>query len=291
MFEGFDDRRESVEGVEIAFWIGGEGPPLLMLHGYPQSRALWARVAKLLVKDFTLVCADLRGYGDSAKPTPSADCGNYSFRALARDQLGLMRRLGFEKFDLVGHDRGARTAHRLALDAPEAVKKLVLMDIVPTHTMFMRADRHLASVYWHWYFLQQPAPFPERLIAADPDFFFETCLFGWGAASAGDFAPDQLAEYRRCWREAKMIAGSCADYRAAASVDLADDAADLGRKISSPTLVLYGAQGAMAKLFDMAAEWRPFCQDMTAKALPGGHFFIDQHPRQTAAELLAFLSP
>lgn len=289
MFEGFEDRRESIGGTDIAFWIGGDGPPVLLLHGYPQSRALWARVAQRLAEKFTVVCADLRGYGDSAKPPPIELCKNYSFRAMAGDQLGLMRRLGFEHFALVGHDRGARTAHRLALDAPEVVTKLALLDIIPTHTMFMRTDRGLASLYWHWYFLQQPAPFPERMIAGDPDFFFETCLFGWGAASPEDFAADQLADYRRCWRDKAMIAGSCADYRAAAHVDLALDAADLGAKIRCPALALYGAQGAMAKLFDMEAEWRPFCENLTARAMPGGHFFIDQYPEETAAELLAFL--
>ena len=289
MFEGFEDRRESIGGTDIAFWIGGAGPPVLLLHGYPQSRALWARVAPRLAEQFTLVCADLRGYGDSAKPPPTEHCENYSFRAMAGDQLGLMRALGFENFALVGHDRGARTAHRLALDAPEFLDKVALLDIIPTHTMFMRANRDLASLYWHWYFLQQPAPFPERMIAADPDFFFETCLFGWGAATAKDFTEDQMADYRRCWRDPQMIAGSCADYRAAAHIDLALDHADLAAKIGCPALVLYGAQGAMAKLFDMDEEWRPFCANMTVKPMPGGHFFIDQYPEETAAELLAFL--
>ena len=289
MFDNFQDRRAKIGDVEIAYWIGGAGPPVLLLHGYPQSRALWARVAPILAERFTVVCADLRGYGDSAKPTPLRDAANYAFRSMAEDQVGLMRSLGFESFHLVGHDRGGRTAHRLALDHPGAVRSLVVMDIVPTHTMFMRADRRLAAVYWHWYFLQQPSPFPERMIGNDPDFFFETCLFGWGAAGADDFAPEQLAEYRRCWRDAGMIAGSCGDYRAAAGVDLDNDSSDLDKKVECPTLVLYGAHGAMGRMFDLAAEWRPFCTDVTAKAMQGGHFFIDQHPQTTAAELLAFL--
>lgn len=289
MFEGFRDARAEIDGVEIAYWIGGSGPPVLLLHGFPQSRALWARVAPDLAQHFTVVCADLRGYGQSSKPPAPPDAANYSFRAMARDQLGLMRSLGFETFALVGHDRGGRAAHRLAVDAPEAVSRLVVMDIVPTHTIFMRADRHLAAVYWHWYFLQQPWPFPERLIGADPDFFYETCLFGWGAAGPDDFAADQLAEYRRCWRDPAMIHGSCADYRAAAGVDFQNDAADLDAKVQCPTLVLYGGQGAMGKMFDLEKEWRAFCTNMTAEAMPGGHFFIDQHPQETVEKLLRFL--
>jgi haloacetate dehalogenase len=289
-FESFRADRAAIDGVEIAYVIGGSGPPVLLLHGFPQSRAMWMRVAPELARTFTVVCADLCGYGDSAKPRDLPDHANYAFRALAADQVGLMGRLGFERFQVVGHDRGARTAHRMALDHPERVATLTVMDIVPTYAMFMDTNRAVAASYWHWYFLQQPAPFPERLIEADPDYFYETCLFGWGAAKAADFDPEMLAEYRRCWRDPAMIHGSCADYRAAATIDLEHDAADLARQVECRTLVFYGAKGQMAKLFDLPAEWRKRCANRVEASLPGGHFFVDQFPDETARILAGFLS-
>jgi haloacetate dehalogenase len=209
---------------------------------------------------------------------------------MADDQVGLMRHLGFTRFHVVGHDRGGRTAHRMALDHAQCVLTLTVMDIVPTHTMFMKTDRHLAQAYWHWYFLAQPEPFPEILIGKDPDFFYEQSLFGWGAAKAEDFDADMLAEYRRTWRNPDMIHGSCSDYRAAGSVDLLHDAEDLDREVNCPALVLYGAKGVMARLFDLPAQWRPRLDDMTAASLPGGHFFVDQFPRETARMLDEFLT-
>jgi haloacetate dehalogenase len=289
LFDTFDRKRLSIDGNEIACVVGGSGPPLLMLHGYPQNLSLWARVAPKLAERFTVVCADLRGYGDSAKPKCAADHSNYSFRAMAGDQIGLMRQLGYERFHVVGHDRGGRTGHRMALDHPDKVATLTVMDIVPTYAMFMDTDRKVASAYWHWYFLQQPEPFPERLIGADPDFFYETCLFGWGAASAADFCADMLADYRRCWRDPEMIHGSCSDYRAAATIDLEHDEADIDRKVECPTLVFYGARGVMARLFNLPAEWRKRCRDVHEASMPGGHFFIDQYPDEVVRELLGFL--
>ncbi len=288
MFEAFTRASMTLDGIEIAYVIGGSGPPLLLLHGYPQCKALWARVAPQLAQDFTVVCADLRGYGDSGKPHCLPDKSNYSFRAMAADQIALMRALGFMRFQVAGHDRGARTAHRMALDHPETVQALAVMDIVPTYTMFMDSNRKIASAYWHWYFLSQPEPFPERLIAADPDYFYESCLVGWGGAKISDFDADMLAEYRRAWRDAGMIHGSCADYRAAATVDLKLDTADADRSIDVPTLVFYGAQGQMARLFDIPAEWRKRCSRVEEASLPGGHFFVDQFPDDVAFILKAF---
>jgi len=262
---------------------------VLLLHGFPQCRSLWARVAPQLAHRHTVVCADLRGYGDSGKPAQSQGLANYSFRAMAQDQLRLMAALGHERFDLVGHDRGARTAMRLALDHAPAVRTLTLMDIVPTTTLFLQANRQSASVYWHWYFLSLPAPFPERLIGADPDYFYETCLTGWGSARLAEFDAGQLAEYRRCWRDPAMIHGSCADYRAAAGIDLEHDLADAQRSVDCPVLLLYGRDGAMARLYDIPAQWRPRCPQLQAQGLPGGHFFVDQHPDATARHLLEFL--
>jgi len=286
MFEGFARGHADIDGTDIAYVMGGSGPPVLLLHGFPQSRAMWARVAPQLTPHYTVVCADLRGYGDSAKPKCLPDRSNYAFRAMAADQVGLMRRLGFQRFHMVGHDRGARTGYRMALDHPDAVRTLTLMDIVPTHTMFMETNRKVAASYWHWYFLSQPEPFPERLIANDPDYFYETCLVGWGAARISDFDEEMIAEYRRAWRDPGMIHGSCSDYRAAASIDLEHDSADIGRKVACPTLVLYGSTGQMAQLFDIPAEWRKRCTHVTEASLPGGHFFIDRFP-QRAAEILA----
>jgi haloacetate dehalogenase len=289
MFEGFDRCTLSVDGIGIACAIGGSGPPVLMLHGFPQCRAMWARVAPLLADQFTLVCADLRGYGDSAKPVCSTDRSNCAFRALAADQLGLMRALGFERFHVVGHDRGGRTGHRMALDHPEAVQTLAVLDIVPTYAMFMDTSCELAGAYWHWYFLSQPSPFPERMIAHDPDYFYETCLVGWGATSLADFDAEMLDAYRRAWRDPAMIHGSCSDYRAATTTDLEHDGADLKRTVTCPTLVFFGSDGVMARLFDIPAEWRKRCGDVTPVELPGGHFFVDQFPEDTARILREFL--
>lgn len=291
MFEIFEHRRvETSDGIIINCLIAGNGPPVLLLHGFPQTLAMWAQVAPLLAQaGFTVVCADLRGYGDSAKPICLPDCSNYAFRVMAADQISLMRQLGFERFHLVGHDRGGRAGHRMALDHPDSVLTLTAMDIVPTYAMFMETNRKVAGAYWHWYFLSQPEPFPERLIAGEPDFFYETCLIGWGATTLADFDPEMLAEYRRCWREPAMIHGSCSDYRAAASIDLEHDHADIERKVGCPTLVFYGAAGVMARLFDIPAEWRKRCADVTEASLPGGHFFVDQFPEETARALTGFL--
>ena len=290
MFENFLHRSTSIDGIDIAYVMGGSGPPLLLLHGYPQCKAMWARVAPQLARRFTVICPDLRGYGDSAKPRCLPDKSNYSFRAMADDQWGLMRKLGFASFSVAGHDRGARTAHRMALDHPEEIRALCLMDIVPTYTMFMETNRKVAAAYWHWYFLSQPDPFPETLIGRDPDYFYEVCLVGWGAAKISDFDAAMLGEYRRAWRDPAMIHGSCSDYRAAASIDLKLDTADITRVVGAPTLVLYGANGQMAQLFDIPAEWRKRCATVEAASLPGGHFFVDQFPDPTAQILSQYFS-
>jgi haloacetate dehalogenase len=290
LFQGFERGKARIADAHINYVCGGQGPPLLLLHGYPQNLSMWARVAPLLATRFSVVCADLRGYGDSGKPAANADYSNYSFRAMAADQVGLMRELGHTRFHVIGHDRGARTAHRMALDHRDVVLSLAVLDIVPTYAMFMDTNRQRAKAYWHWYFLSQPAPFPEHMIGKDPDFFFETCLIGWGATRVEDFDPEMLADYRRCWRDPQMIHGSCSDYRAGSSVDLAHDEADIGAKVQCPTLAFWGANGLMHKLFDIEAEWRKRCTDVRTASLPGGHFFIDLMPEETAGVLLRFLS-
>lgn len=290
MFEDFESGRIAVNGVEIAFVAAGAGEPALMLHGFPQTKALWARIAPVLVaRGYRVICADLRGYGASGKPPAQSDLANYSFRAMAADQAGLMRALGHVRFHLVGHDRGARVAHRLALDHPAAVASVTLMDIVPTAVLLSDLRKEVAQSYWHWFFLAQPGPFPERMIEANPDLFYETCLFGWGAAGPGDFDAEQLAAYRASWRDPEAIAGGCNDYRATLAVDLAEDLVDHGKRISAPALILYGASGAMAKLYDLPAAWADRCTTMEARAIKGGHFFPDSAPGDVSHQVAAFL--
>ncbi|WP_319826582.1 alpha/beta hydrolase [Thalassovita sp.] len=284
--DGFRDGMAQVNGVQIAYSISGDGPPVLLLHGFPQTRAMWTHIAPLLAERFTLVCADLRGYGASSKPDAVTE---YSFRHMAADQVALMASLGFDRFHVVGHDRGARTVHRMALDHPGAVTSLTLMDIVPTHLLLDQLTQQVAKSYYHWFFLAQPAPFPERLIGADPDYYFESCLLGWGAARLEDFDPALLAAYRAAWRNPDTIRGMCNDYRAALEVDFALDAVDLGRQVTCPALVLYGADGAMARAYDVPETWRERCGRMQAKGIPGGHFFPDTAPEATATAVMEFL--
>lgn len=289
MFSGFENKKIVVGDVAINCVIGGSGPPVLMLHGFPQNLSMWARVAPILSENFTIVCADLRGYGDSEKPKCLLDHSNYSFRTMAQDNVTLMQRLGFSSFHMVGHDRGGRTGHRMALDFPEAVQSLSVLDIVPTHTMFADTSRRVASAYWHWYFLSQPEPFPEHMIALDPDYFYETCLLGWGATQVEDFDIEQIDDYRRCWRDPAMIHGSCSDYRAAASIDLEHDEEKLDHLVECPTLVFFGEKGAMAECFDIPESWRAKCKNVHVATLPGGHFFVDVFPMETADILRNFL--
>lgn len=282
----FDTSFAEVNGQRIRYARTGSGPPLLLLHGFPQTHVMWRAVAAQVNPRFTVIAPDLRGYGESSKP-PGTEA--YSFRHMAEDQIALMQHLGFETFHLAGHDRGGRVAHRLALDAPERVLSLTVMDIVPTHLLLDDLTRQVATAYYHWFFLAQPFPFPETMIGHDPDAYFESCLLGWGAAQLSDFAPDALAAYRAAWRDPETIRGMCADYRAALQVDFDLDAQDLDRQIGCPALVLYGAQGAMAKAYDVPATWADRMSDMRAEAIPGGHFFVDQSPEETADALLRFL--
>ncbi len=285
--KGWSDHSETFDGVKISWSMGGSGPPLLMLHGFPQTRALWAKVAPALAKTHTVICPDLRGYGLSGKPE---GVEHYSFRAMARDQLALMQHLGFDHFDLAGHDRGGRVGHRLALDAPGIFKRLCLMDIIPTHTVLYDLRVDVATSYYHWFFLSQPQPFPETMIGRDPDYYYESCLLGWGGATLADLDAAQLDAYRAAWRDPQTIRAMCDDYRAALVHDMNHDAADLGATVSCPTLILYGADGAMAHAYDVPAQWALKCDDVHAEAMPGGHFFVDTNPEETAATLVRFFN-
>ena len=290
MLEGFVRQRIGTGGAEINAVRGGDGPPVLLLHGYPQTLAMWHLVAPRLAEEFTVVAADLRGYGDSSKPEGDPDHVTYSKRAMALDGVEVMEALGFASFAVVGHDRGARVGHRMALDHPEGVTKLAVLDIAPTLHVFEKADMELATAYYHWFFLSQPYDLPERLIGGDPTYFLRKKLGMWGA-SADAFAPEALAEYERCFDE-RTIHASCEDYRAAASIDLAHDEADreAGRKVECPLLPLWGAKGTVERLYDTEEVWRGYAPNtVEGAALDCGHFLPEERPEETTRELLAFL--
>lgn len=285
--QGFSTRTFDHDGIEIAYDIGGSGPPLLLLHGFPQTRALWWRVAPALAATHTVITADLRGYGASSKPD---DPALYSFRHMGGDMLALMSDLGFERFAVAGHDRGARTAYRMTLDAPDRIARLALIDVVPTELILNGLTHPVARAYYHWFFLSQPAPFPETMIGHDPDAYFESCLLGWGAANLTDFAADQLAAYRKSWRDPACIRAMCHDYRAAIDVDLALDEDDLGRTVRAPTLIGWGRDGAMGRAYDVPATWAERVETITPVPLPGGHFMIDSHPGAVTTALADFFA-
>jgi len=289
LFPGFKRRRIRTSGAAINLVHGGVGPPLLLLHGYPQTHAIWHSVAPDLAKRFSVVAADLRGYGDSEKPHGLPDHANYSKRSMAQDQVEAMRALGHETFFVVGHDRGGRVAHRMALDHPASVEKLVVLDIVPTRTMYARVSREFAKAYYHWFFLLRPEPIPETLIGASPDFYLESHV-GTRHAGLKAFAPEALAEYRRCFRDPATIHASCEDYRAAESIDLAHDEADIGRKVVAPLLVLWGKHGTIARCFSPLADWAERAETVHGRALDCGHYIPEEAPVELLGELVKFLS-
>jgi haloacetate dehalogenase len=289
MFDGFEARDIATRETSIHARIGGSGPPLLLLHGYPQTHAMWHRVAPVLAERCTVVCADLRGYGDSGKPASDPEHMVYSKRATAYDMIEVMTALGFARFMVAGHDRGGRVAHRLALDHPDRLERLAVLDIVPTRTVFRATDQAIATGYYHWFFLIQPYDLPERLIGADPVYYLRRKLGAWAALD--NFAPEALAEYERCFSDAATIHASCEDYRAAASIDLAHDEVDLDHRIRCPLLVLWGGRGLMERRFDVLATWREKAAGpVSGRALDCGHFLAEERSAETASELLAFFA-
>jgi haloacetate dehalogenase len=291
LFPGFTDERIRAGEITLRVRRGGDGPPLLLLHGYPQTHAMWHRVAGALARRFTVVASDLRGYGDSDKPPSTPDHAPYSKRAMAGDQLALMRSLGFDRFAVVGHDRGGRVAHRLALDAPQAVSRLAVLDIAPTLAMYEQTTMEFARAYYHWFFLIQPEPLPERLIGADPELFLREKLRSW---SQGRWPFDDAAveEYARCFREPATIHASCEDYRAAASLDLQHDREDrdAARHVHCPVLALWGERGTVHRLFRPLEEWRRVSAcPVDGHPLPSGHYLAEEVPDEVTAALLRFL--
>jgi haloacetate dehalogenase len=290
MFEGFSSRTVAAEGADIHLRLGGDGPPLLLLHGYPQTSAMWHRVAPGLTGRFTVVAADLRGYGGSARPPSDPGHHAYSKRVMAADMVQVMAGLGFGSFAVAGHDRGGRVAYRMALDHPAVVTRLAVLDIVPTHVMWQRMDSEFAMATFHWLFLAQPDGLPEKLIGADPAWWVREKLRRW-AADPDAFAPEALEEYVRCFSDPAAIHASCEDYRAGATVDDQHDAADLGRRrIACPVLALWGDHGIARRAEDPLAAWRPWCDDVTGHGVPGGHFLPEEAPAETLAALERFFS-
>ena len=277
------------KNINIAICSKGAGPPLLLLHGYPQTGYMWHKIAPRLAEDFTVVVADLRGYGDSDKPTSSEDHAVYSKRAMAADMMAVMTALGHSQFFIAGHDRGGRVAHRLARDYPQAVTKLAVLDIAPTAMMYDTTDMHFATSYYHWFFLIQPAPFPETLIGSDPKFFLESKMQHWGKDRTA-ITNDAFDEYLRCFSNPDTIHASCEDYRASASIDLEHDAADVGLKLDIPLLVLWGATAMVGNKYDMLCAWQEVATDVTGFAVPGGHYLPEESPDETYQALLDFFT-
>jgi haloacetate dehalogenase len=270
----------------------GSGPPLLLLHGYPQTHVIWHKIAGRLAEHYTVILTDLRGYGDSTKPDGGVRHENYSFRAMARDQLEVMRLFGHERFFVASHDRGARTAHRLCLDNPEAVSKVCFMDIVPTLRMYRDTSKEFATRYMWWFFLIQAAPLPEHMIGADPEFFLEQ-HFAMQNGTPGALTEEALREYRRCFCTPDAIHASCEDYRAAAQIDLELDEADekAGRKVEAPVLALWGSKGAIGKLWNVLDVWRQHANGMVeGRALDCGHYLAEEQPQEVLKELLRFFN-
>jgi haloacetate dehalogenase len=290
MLEGFETLRIARDGVALNVRRGGRGAPLLLLHGHPQTHAMWHRVAPQLAERFELVLLDLRGYGDSGRPPASEASQNYSKREMALDALHAMQSLGHARFQVLAHDRGARVAHRLALDHPQAVERMLLLDIAPTLAMYRNTTEAFARAYWHWFFLIQPGPLPEALIASDPARYVRSVM---GARHAGlaAFAPAALAEYERCIALPGTAQAIVADYRASAGIDLQHDQADqdAGRRLAQPLRVLWGEHGTVGRTFDVPALWRAAADQFTGRSLPCGHYIAEEAPSLLLEEANRFL--
>ena len=288
LFPGFKSKRIRTSGATINLVTGGNGPSVLLLHGYPETHAMWHKVAPALARDYTVVCADLRGYGDSSKPKGLPDHSNYSKRAMAKDMAEVMTRLGHRKFHVVGHDRGARVAHRLARDHGSRVRSLAVLDISPTLRVFESTDMALARAFYHWFFLIQPAPYPERMIGGMAGEYLLGRV-GRGASGLKHFSRAARREYLRCF-DARGIHASCEDYRAAATIDLIHDRKNLGSRIAMPVLALWARHSPVGTMFDCLADWREVARDVRGRSLDCGHFLPEEKPEDVLRELRRFLA-
>jgi haloacetate dehalogenase len=290
MFEGFVQATIDTGEAQIHVLHGGSGPPVLLLHGIPETHIMWHKVAPRLARDFSVVAADLRGYGDSSKPASTPDHAPYSKRAMARDQVEAMRQLGFETFSVVGHDRGARCAYRMALDHPQRIAKLAVLDIVPTGDVFRRVNMSFAIDFWVWFFLAQPADLPERMIGANPQVILDSMLDGWSAIPNA-FPPEVRAEYSRTFSNPAALHAICEEYRASATLDHQYDEADRGRRrIVCPVAALWGGKSALTKWFDVPAVWSDWADDVRGGAIDCGHFLPEEAPDETYEALREFLA-
>ncbi|MCL2713353.1 MAG: alpha/beta hydrolase [Alphaproteobacteria bacterium] len=290
LFEGFRSARIDTGEVVINLKFRGSGRPILLLHGYPQTHAIWHNLApRLVAENYTVVVADLRGYGDSSMPIGLANHSNYSKRAMAGDQVKIMQALGFDRFDLVGHDRGARVAHRMVLDHPERVRSCTVMDVIPTLDMYRSTNMDFARAYYHWFFLIQPFDIPERLIGSQPEYYLRGLLDSW-SRNPGCFREEAVAEYVRSFLRPGAVHASCEDYRAAATIDLEHDEADRATRIEVPMLALWGAKGTVGRLYDVLAAWRERARNVEGLPLPCGHFVPEEAPEETGRALSEFLA-
>ncbi|MGB9104788.1 MAG: alpha/beta hydrolase [Terriglobales bacterium] len=289
LFPEFERRKIQTSGAEINTLRGGSGPPLLLLHGYPQTLAEWHKIAPRLAQKFTVILADLRGYGDSNKPPDGENHANYSKRAMALDGIEVMRALGFERFAVAGHDRGARVTWRMAVEHPEVITKAAVLDIVPLpYAVATREPNGFATQYYHWFFLIQPAPLPETLIGNSAEFYLRS-RFQRPTGGTGAIAPEVFAEYLRCFQNPATIHATCEDYRAGAGIDLQHAAEDGTKKVACPLLVLWGERGTVGRLYDVMEIWRRHAANASGQALPAGHFLPEEAPDETLGALLAFL--
>ena len=291
---GFEQKRITVSSddgpLEIACKVSGNGPPILLLHGFPQTKAIWEIVAPELAKNYTVVVSDLRGYGESSKPYGKADHSSYSKRAMAADQHAMMKALGYKQFFLLGHDRGGRVSHRLAMDFPESVLRLMVLDISPTLTMYDNTTMEFAKGYWHWFFLIQKEPIPESMIGANPEFWLKNHM--GRHAGTGIFTPQRWAEYLAGVSNAQSMHAMCEDYRAAATIDLVHDRADraTGKKLKMPLRVLWGEHGLVNKCFAPIADWEAVAQDVSGRTLPCGHYIPEECPEELIADARKFFA-
>ena len=287
-FPNFRALRLQTTDAVINGIVGGSGPPVLLLHGWPQTHLIWRRVAPLLATTHTVVATDLRGYGDSSKPPAGQEHEGYSKRAMAMDQVELMQKLGFNRFAVVGHDRGGRVAHRMAVDHADNITKLAVLDIVPTYKLYSSVTKDFATAYFHWFFLIQPSPLPETLLSHSAEAFLRTWAFDGAMPDA--ISEEVFAEYLRCFQNPSTLHAMCEDYRAAAAIDLEHDKADLEKKVQCPVLTLWGSKGAMAALYDVPTTWRERASNVSGKVLAGGHYLPEQSPEELHAELVSFLT-